>query len=227
MLTMAGVAVGCGRVVNARVVVDVDEAPVIARGNELLVGAHLHLVHVGTILARGVGALHIPAKFDGTSGPLGIFRVRKTSGVLRLVSNVEVELLISSTTGTNVAGVLRPIEGGNEGVVLGKGLVKGVCAVVAHRVNIEVVIVRGKGKELLTGRVAGALTPLLSVLQGSNLAVEVVEVSNGDFAHVGADHEMVVLSRVADSSCLLVSRVDGHRASSDSLDLGIVRRLVV
>ena len=227
VLAVAGVAVGCVGVVNARVVVDVDEAPVVARDDELLVGAHLHLVNVSAILARRVGTLHVPTELDGAGGPLGILRVRKTRRVVSLIGNVEVELLVCATNGTDVGGVLRPIESSDERVVLGEGLVKGVGTIVTDRVNVKVVVVRGEGQEFLAGRVAGALAPLLSVLQRSNLAVEVVKVSHGDLTHVGADNEVVVLSRVADGSSLLVARVDGHRAGGDGLDFLVVCGLVV
>ena len=50
-----------------------------------------------------------------------------------------------------------------------------------------------KGKELLTWGVAGNFTPFLGILERGNFAIEVVEVSDGNFAHVGADNQMIVL----------------------------------
>lgn len=86
---------------------------------------------------------------------------------------------------------------------------------------------RGEGQVLLARGVPGDLAPLLGILQARDLAVEVVEVSNRNLAHVAANDEVSVLLRVADRPRLLVGWVEGHGTGSDGLDLGVVCRLVV
>ena len=68
---------------------------------------------------------------------------------MALVTNIKVELFIGTADCSDVAGVCRPIESSDEGVVLREGLVERVCALSADRVHVEVVIVRGKSQEVL------------------------------------------------------------------------------
>ena len=51
VLAMASVALSGVSVVECGVAIDIDETPVIARNEELVVGADLHLVDVGAIFA--------------------------------------------------------------------------------------------------------------------------------------------------------------------------------
>ena len=83
---------------------------------------------------------------------------------MALVTNIKVELFVGTADCSDVAGVCRPIESGDEGVVLGERLVESICALSTDRVHVEVVIVRADGKELLTWRVASSLAPLLRLL---------------------------------------------------------------
>ena len=68
---------------------------------------------------------------------------------MALVTNIKVELFVGTADCSDVAGVCRPIESSDEGVVLSEGLVESICAFSTDRVHVEVVIVRGKGKEVL------------------------------------------------------------------------------
>ena len=69
VLTMSRVALLGVGVVDRRVAVDVDEAPVITRDNELIIRGDLHLVDVSAILARRVYTLYIPAELARSGSP--------------------------------------------------------------------------------------------------------------------------------------------------------------
>ena len=68
---------------------------------------------------------------------------------MALVRNIKVELLVGATNRADVAGVLRPIEGSDEGVVLREVLVERIGTFITDRVDVEVVIVGGEGQEVL------------------------------------------------------------------------------
>jgi len=61
MLTMTRVAVCLMTVVDGWVVVHVDEAPIVARYKQRLVGASHDLVNVRAIFARGMHSVDSPA----------------------------------------------------------------------------------------------------------------------------------------------------------------------
>ena len=69
VLAMPRVALLGVGVVDRGVAVDVDEAPVIARNNELAIWGNLHLVDVSAILTGRVHTLHIPAKLARSGSP--------------------------------------------------------------------------------------------------------------------------------------------------------------
>ena len=152
--------------------------------------------------------IDVPTKFDGRGGPDSFLSVGKTSWVVGLLGDVKVELFVGAADCSDIGGVGRPIESGHERVVLSEGLVKSVCALVAHRVDVEVVVMGGESKILLIWGIAGNLAPFLCVLQAGDLSVKIVEVTDGYFSHVAANDQVIVFGGLADGSGLLVSRVD-------------------
>ena len=152
--------------------------------------------------------IDVPTEFDGRGGPDCVLSVGETSCVVSLLSDVKVELFVGAADCSDISGVGRPIEAGHERVVLRERLVKSVRAIVAHSVDVEVVVMGGEGKILLIWGIAGNLAPFLCVLQGGDLSVKVVEVTDGYFSHVAANDQVIVFGGVADGSGLLVGRVD-------------------
>ena len=189
---MTRVAVRRVGVIDDWEVPDVNETPIVARDKQGLVRARHYLVNMRAVLARRVHTVDRPAELACGGSPLGVLRVRETGRVVALLSNVKVELLVGAADRADVGGVRGPIEGRNERVVLCERFVESVGALVAHGVDVEVVVVRGKGEELLVGGVADHFAPFLCVLQTGDLSVKIVEVTNGDFAHVAANDQMVV-----------------------------------
>ena len=102
VLAMTSVALWSMRVVNDRVAEDINETPIIAGDNQLAIRAHLHLVHVSTILSRRMHALNVPAELDSRGRPLQILRVGQARCILSLVCDVKVEFLIVSANRTNI-----------------------------------------------------------------------------------------------------------------------------
>ena len=208
VLTVSRVARLCVRVIDRRVAIDVNQTPIVARDEELLVRARLNLVNVRAILTRWVHTVHGPAKLDGRGGPDHVLCVGETGRVVRLLGHVEVELFVGAAHRSNVGRIGGPIKGSDERIVLRERFVESVGAFVAHRVHVEVVVVGGECEELLVRRVACHLAPFSSILQAGDLSVEVVEVADGYFTHVAADYQVVVFWRVADCACLLVGGID-------------------
>ena len=90
------------RIVKNWIVKDVHEAPIIAGDQKGTVGVRLHLVNMSAIFARWVDSLDGPAKFDRGSRPQHVFAVRKTGGVMSLLTDVKVELFVSATNCSDV-----------------------------------------------------------------------------------------------------------------------------
>jgi len=126
-----------------------------------------------------------------------------------LVNDVEVKLLVGTANSSNVGRVLRPIERSDEGVMLSKRLVEGV-GTVSDRVDVEDVVMGSSCEVITAWGVACNFAPFLSFFQRCDLVVKIVEISDGYLTHVTADNDVTVLCGVADSSCLLVGRVERH-----------------
>ena len=118
VLTVTRVAVRRVGVIDDWEVPDVDETPIVARDEQGLVRARHYLVNMRAVLARRVHTVDRPAELDRGGRPLGFLRVRETSGVVALLSNVKVELLVGAADRADVGGVRGPIEGRDERVVL-------------------------------------------------------------------------------------------------------------
>ena len=131
MLAVTSVAVRFVRVVKNGVVENIDQAPVIARDQEGAIGAELDLVNVSAVFARGMHSLHVPTQLHCRRCPNHLLAIRKAGGVMLLLCYVEVEFLVGATDSADIAGIGGPVEGCDERVVLGEGLVQRVGALVA------------------------------------------------------------------------------------------------
>ena len=111
--------------------------------------------------------------------------------------------------------------------MLSELLVERVRTIFTHTIDVKVVIMGGKCKEVLAWRISSYFTPLLSILKTSNLAIKIVKITNGNLSHIAAHGQMIVLRGVADCSSLLIRRIDTHRACSHCLDLLLAGRFMI
>ena len=105
---------------------------------------------MGTIFARGMDTLHTPSELHRSCRPCEVFSVCESRSILRLVSNVEVQLLVVTTHRAHVRRVSRPVERSDVRSMLREALVERVGAIVADGVDVQVVVVRTNGKEFFS-----------------------------------------------------------------------------
>ncbi len=151
---------------SARVSEDVDKAVVIASSNESIVLGERNAVDVSAISAAREDALDEPSVLGGVGLPGGVDSCGGAAGILLASVAVEEEELVGAANTSEVRAVLAPVDGDDEGVVLGA---LGVELVVGGRVvDVDVVVVRADCELRAVGGEAHALDPLLRVLHGGD-----------------------------------------------------------
>lgn len=218
---MASVAVW-DAALSARVPEHVDEAEVIASGNQGLGLVHVHTVDVCAIGSPREHAVDEPAEFAVLGGPDGTSGIGGSGGILVAGRHEEEEKLVCIAHGSNVRAVRAPIYASEGGIVLLASSDEGVT--VLHIVNVNVGIVRAGGQVLATGTVLRALDPLQGVRQLLHGLGEPVEASNCDGAIVGANGDVAVHIVHRNSSGALTVWLASQ--GTGAVSPGLSRRLV-
>lgn len=99
---MSSVLIG-SVLLQARVVVNTDKAPVISRCNQLLIVGHGASVDVRSITAWWEDALNIPSQLGGLILPNSNLSVRCSLGISLLGLGIEEEELVGTAHGSDVA----------------------------------------------------------------------------------------------------------------------------
>ena len=92
-------------IVIARIVIDIYETEIVTRDDNSFVIGHADVVNMGTILTMRMHTHYIPTKFARVTGPFGILGVMETSGIVLFSCNIEVKLLVSTITRSDVGRV--------------------------------------------------------------------------------------------------------------------------
>ena len=184
MLTMSNIRTRLVRIVDNRVIENVEQSPVITWSKQASLFANGNSINMRAIFWIWMDSLHIPAELDSRSCPFFLFRVCHTSGIVCLINDVEVQFLIGTALRSDVRAVLAPVEGCHKWIVLCEWLVKCVFTCITNWVYINDVVVGAGGEEVFAWWVSHDFAPLLSFFERTDFLVEVIIVTNRNLAHI-------------------------------------------
>lgn len=187
MFTMSNIRWRLMRIVDNRVIENVEQSPVITWSEQASLLANVNSVNMRAVFWIWMDSLHVPAELDSRSCPFFVFRVWDSSRIMWLIDDVEVQFFVGAALRPDVRAVLAPVKGCHEWIMLREWLIKCVFSRITNWVNVNNVVVRASGEEVFARRVSHDFAPLLGFFEWADFLIKVVIITNGNLSHVVAD----------------------------------------
>jgi hypothetical protein len=192
VLAVASIAACFVVKVHARVVIYIEEAPIVGREQVRPVLRLPNTVDV-TVVFSSLDTMGVPAEPHGLSGPCHSLGQLEAVGRVLLVGDVEVLLLVGARARPDVLAVQAPVERLHKRSDLIVGVPERlVGSIFLDRVDVDSVVVRPHSQKLVTRRIPHHFVPFLGLVQRSDrFTVEISKVFNDNFTVIITDGDVV------------------------------------